>query len=318
MKISRIQLELVAEDTGFRIEIIEKVIKLMEVLQALSNNPFLKDKIALKGGTALNLFYLKYPRLSVDIDLNYIGSPDKEIMTKDRMTIHATLEKLFQQLELQVQKKSIEHAGEKWILRYASVIHGMGNLMIDFNFLLRVPLWPIIHLNSFHLGPYQVNGIPLLDKHEIAGGKLRALFSRHSSRDLFDVHQILFDKQFNVEKMRLAFIVYGAMSRHDWREVNQYDIQFEWKELRNMLIPMLRKAPINRPREWSEKLMTECRDRLSLLLPFTKNEANFLNFFLEEGEITPSLICEDKDLINRIAQQPGLLWKSIHIQQKKN
>jgi len=28
----------------------------------------------LKGGTALNLFLLDLPRLSVDIDLNYIGA----------------------------------------------------------------------------------------------------------------------------------------------------------------------------------------------------------------------------------------------------
>jgi hypothetical protein len=36
--------------------------------------------MVLKGGTALNLFVLDVPRLSVDIDLNYIGAADRETM----------------------------------------------------------------------------------------------------------------------------------------------------------------------------------------------------------------------------------------------
>ncbi|MCG2795115.1 MAG: nucleotidyl transferase AbiEii/AbiGii toxin family protein [Actinomycetia bacterium] len=37
-----------------------------------------EGKLVLKGGTALNLFYLDMPRLSVDIDLNYIGAAGRE------------------------------------------------------------------------------------------------------------------------------------------------------------------------------------------------------------------------------------------------
>ena len=41
-----------------------------------------KDKLVLKGGTAINLFYRELPRLSVDIYLYYIGDT-KEEMEKD-------------------------------------------------------------------------------------------------------------------------------------------------------------------------------------------------------------------------------------------
>lgn len=41
------------------------------------------QKLALKGGTAINLLYMDLPRLSVDIDLDYIGSLDKEEAIKD-------------------------------------------------------------------------------------------------------------------------------------------------------------------------------------------------------------------------------------------
>jgi len=66
----------IAEKTGFRIEMIEKVLLLINLLNTLNSHPFLKGKWVLKGGTALNLFLLNLPRLSVDIDINYIGVLD--------------------------------------------------------------------------------------------------------------------------------------------------------------------------------------------------------------------------------------------------
>ena len=50
--------------TGFGAEPLEKVFRLMALLDALGSHPFLKPRIALKGGTALNLFHFQVPRLS--------------------------------------------------------------------------------------------------------------------------------------------------------------------------------------------------------------------------------------------------------------
>jgi predicted nucleotidyltransferase component of viral defense system len=63
--------------TGFGAEPLEKVFRLMALLDALNSHPFLKTRTALKGGTALNLFHFDVPRLSVDIDLYYIGAADR-------------------------------------------------------------------------------------------------------------------------------------------------------------------------------------------------------------------------------------------------
>jgi hypothetical protein len=40
-------------------------------------HPFLNRRLVLKGGTAINLFYLDLARLSVDIDLNYVGQIER-------------------------------------------------------------------------------------------------------------------------------------------------------------------------------------------------------------------------------------------------
>ena len=74
MKFSSSEILPAAESTGFKAEMVEKVLHLLNLLNALNSHPFLKGKWALKGGTALNMFVLNLPRLSVDIDLNYIGS----------------------------------------------------------------------------------------------------------------------------------------------------------------------------------------------------------------------------------------------------
>ena len=60
----------VHQQTGFDQLYIEKVLRLLGILELFFSNPVLKDKYVLKGGTALNLFYFQLPRLSVDIDLN--------------------------------------------------------------------------------------------------------------------------------------------------------------------------------------------------------------------------------------------------------
>lgn len=73
--------------TGFRPEVTEKVIRLLMVLDRMSAHPILSSRVCLHGGTALNLFVLGVPRLSVDIDLNYIGHPDREQMLADRPSV---------------------------------------------------------------------------------------------------------------------------------------------------------------------------------------------------------------------------------------
>lgn len=92
MKISYETLIAQAEATGFRADMLEKVAHLLGLLGALGGHPFLKGKLALKGGTALNLFVFNVPRLSVDIDLNYVGAEDRETMLAERPRIEQAVQ----------------------------------------------------------------------------------------------------------------------------------------------------------------------------------------------------------------------------------
>ena len=178
-----------AADTGFQKDPFEKVIRLTELLESLRSHPFLKPRIALKGGTALNLFVFDVPRLSVDIDLNYIGAADRETMLEERPKVDQAVQAVCGRLGLQVKRIPPDHAGGKWRLSYTTASGRPGTLELDVNFMLRTPLWPHAVRDSRPLGSFSAAQVPILDLHELAAGKLAALFGRDASRDLFDVHR---------------------------------------------------------------------------------------------------------------------------------
>jgi predicted nucleotidyltransferase component of viral defense system len=57
MRFSRELLVREAQETGFRPEILEKALQLLHLLESFLSHPYLRDRLVLKGGTALNLFF---------------------------------------------------------------------------------------------------------------------------------------------------------------------------------------------------------------------------------------------------------------------
>lgn len=320
MKISLEKLTTQAEATGFRPDVLEKVAHLLGLLDALNSHPFLKGKLALKGGTALNLFVFDVPRLSVDIDLNYVGAEDRENMLAERPKVEQAVMAVFSREGFTVRRMPEEHAGGKWSLRYQSAAGQGGNLEVDLNFMFRVPLWPITISDSYPLGAWRATRIPIIDFHELAAGKLAALLARRQARDLFDSHGILRMENLDQNRLRTAFVVYGAMNRKDWRTVSAKDVNFDTTELMRQLIPTLR-AHTSEARESAEefgtRLSEECRRALSVVLPFSEAEKAFLDLLLDHGEIDSTILTTDTTLQQRIQRQPLLEWKAINVRKHK-
>ena len=189
----------------------------MTLLNAINEHFFLNGKLVLKGGTALNLFIFELPRLSVDIDLN---------------------------------------------------------------FMFRVPLFPIIKMRSRYVGSRQTGDVLVLDVHELAAGKLSALFSRHASRDLFDAHQLLTKHSLNFDHLRLISLIYSGMGSSDWRKVSVKEISFERQELQMQLIPVLNQKFLKAQSnwlDWTKQLVEDCKNALCALFPlldFVRNSSD--------------------------------------------
>ena len=320
MKISPEKLAAEAQATGFRSDILEKVAHLLGLLDTIQSHPFLKGKLVLKGGTALNLFVFDVPRLSADIDLNYIGAENRETMLAERPKIEQAVQAVFAREGFTVKRMPEEHAGGKWLLRYASASGRTGNLEVDINFMFRVPLWPVTTCDSHLVGSWRATGIPMLDHHELAAGKLAALLARTQARDLFDSHLILRMDNLERYRLRIGFVVYGAMNRKDWRTVSIGDLDFDASELARQLIPTLRvntAAVQSKSVEYGARLIEKCRECLSAVLPFTDSEQAFLDVLLDKGVVDSTILTTDATLQHRIQSQPLLEWKALNVRKHR-
>lgn len=304
---------------GFRAEMLEKALRLLQLLSALMEQSFLKDKLVLKGGTALNLFYFGLPRLSIDIDLNYTGAIERAEMLVERKKIETLLAGLFQREGYTIRRSPTEHAGGKLSLRYNSALGQTAQLEVDLNYMLRVPLWPAVYKDSISIDSFQAKAIPTLDIHELMAGKLSALFARHASRDLFDAHYFFkyYNQVIDKERLRLAFIVYGAANRIDWRTISVENIAFTENELKNQLAPVLSHGFIQKTsslNSWASTAISECHEAINnYLLPLKKHELEFLEQINSYGQIRPELLTNDNDLISKIKMHPALLWKAYNV-----
>jgi predicted nucleotidyltransferase component of viral defense system len=309
-------LERQAAATGFQTETLEKAIRLLSLLEALRSHPFLKTRFALKGGTALNLFEFDVPRLSVDIDLNYVGGADREVMLAERPKIEQAFQAVCEREGLTVNRIPGEHAGGKWRLTYSSAAGGSSTLELDVNYLLRTPLWPVQAKDSRRIGTYQATQVPTLDLHEVAGSKLVALLSRTASRDLFDTCELLRRQDLDRTKLRLAFVIYGGASRKDWRTVSLDDVKVDTNELQTQLLPTLPGEELMGKKDvrvWGEQLVSKCRLLLGAVLPLTTDEREFIERLSERGEIVPELLTKDPGMQATIRDHPALRWKALNV-----
>jgi len=313
---TREQLQRAASDTGFPVDSLEKVSMLVRLLNLMAAHPFLGPRVALKGGTALNLFVFELPRLSVDVDVNYIGAADRETMVADRTKLDAALAQVAGRLGLTVKRAPGEHAGGKWRLSYTSALGRPAIIEVDVNYLLRVPLWDAEPQDSKAFLGERAKRFNLLDPHELAAGKLAALLARGASRDLFDARELLVHGAFDRDKLRLAFVVYGGINRVDWRTVSASAVTTTASDVKRLLLPMLRQdirpadADVER---WTSALIDETRALLGAVLPLTEDEARFLERLNGDGVIEPALLTTDSELQRRIEASPGLQWKALNV-----
>ena len=304
----------VHQQTGFDQLYIEKVLRLLGILELFFADPVLKDKYVLKGGTALNLFYFKLPRLSVDIDLNYLGI-DRETMLADRQEHEKVLSELLTGNGYTLKRVPSEHAGGKWRLGYRSFAGITQNIELDLNYMHRIALMPIEKRSSFPLGSFKANDIPILNIHELAAGKLCALIARCKPRDLFDAYHLLNCAELDLTTLRKCFVVYASFNKVDFSEISDLgELKFDTQQFRQELMETLAHGTVNdTPQVYLEKLLNGCKEKLNAILPFTDAEQQFLTAVNKQGEIKPELLSDSPQWCDSVNKHPMLRWKVFNV-----
>jgi predicted nucleotidyltransferase component of viral defense system len=165
---------------------VEQDLIISRALVEIFNHDYLKDKIAFRGGTALNKIILpKALRYSEDIDLNRLeNSPVKPVIDSFRDALD---EMLGQPIKVKTTANSI-----KILYDYPSIDEGTKRLKIEINVRETLPLKPLLKI------PYEVvsdyftgkTTIVAFDREEMIGSKIRALYQRNKGRDLFDLYEL--------------------------------------------------------------------------------------------------------------------------------
>ena len=185
MQLDRLTLGRMAKELGFVRDTLEKVCRLADVLKFMESDELLAEAIALKGGTAINLTIFDLPRLSVDIDLDYCRSIDREKMLADRDIITDKISKYMSANGYTLSPKSKNyHALDSFVYEYVNCGGVKDNIKLEINYMLRCHVLPVAR-RKVKL-PWNEEKLTVLSVAplEIFASKTVALLTRTAPRDL--------------------------------------------------------------------------------------------------------------------------------------
>jgi predicted nucleotidyltransferase component of viral defense system len=166
-----------------------------------------EDCFALKGGTAINLFYRDLPRFSVDIDLLYLPMEDRDASLEN---IRAALARITDSIKksiagAQVQNTTLQQDNSLRIIVSLNDVR----VKIELSPVIRGSLFPAVRMEvrpqvekEFGYAEMLVASHP-----DLYAGKLCAALDRQHPRDLFDVKQ-LYENEGLTEELRKTFLVF--------------------------------------------------------------------------------------------------------------
>lgn len=296
----------VSNETSFIKDNIEKVMHLIDILETLFSSEW-KDKLALKGGTAINLFYRNMPRLSVDIDLDYLGKTKEEPLV-DKEKIRTYLKSvLFQKGYALSDASKYHYALDSYVFQYQNNGGNRDNIKVEINFLDRTHILPISQKKINAFGYSASIDIAVLDMYELYGSKFAALLGRSKPRDVYDVYGAIESNLFiDKELLKKCFIFYNCIGGDADIIDNDFSIidGVNNRDYLRMLKPVLSKAEKFDHISATKKI----KEYLKELLVFTDNERMFVEQF-KNKIYQPELLFLDPNIRSRIFWHPMAQWR---------
>lgn len=302
-----------AEELNVQKQTLERVLRLIDVLDFINSDAGLRDKLVLKGGTAINLTFYNYSRLSVDIDLDYIGSINKEQMISDRDLIEKYLLNYMQQSHMQYRddKTKRTHALDSFVFNYSNMFNATDMIKLEINY-----------MNRIHLFDYEKRQITLplkdcievltLNKFDLFASKANALIYRTTIRDIYDVNNMIINKtinenEFNLFKKSLIFYLLLSSERKENFKILFEECKKRMQAFIGNRTPQYLTATLKLNEQFDINVAVE---NISMLLDkildnITNNEFDFISSFPNDS----IKLFEDNLLNEKIANHPMIKWK---------
>ncbi|MFV8327315.1 nucleotidyl transferase AbiEii/AbiGii toxin family protein [Flavobacterium sp. ZS1P14] len=260
---------------------------------------------ALKGGTAINLFYRALPRLSVDIDLLYIPMDDRETAL---INIRAALSRISKLIVQTLPGSKVQDAHEQSEALRLIVSQGEVRIKVELSPVIRGTVFPEERMEvseeverEFGYVEMQVASLP-----DLYAGKLCAALDRQHPRDLFDV-KFLLENEGLTENLRKTFLVFLISHQRPMSELlapNRKDISEIYKT------EFMQMAQVDIPLEQLEEARENLIEQINSQM--TENEKKFLLSFKNK---TPDWSLMEMDNVQAIANLPSVRWKMINLEQ---
>ena len=257
-----------------------------------------EDAFALKGGTAINLFELDMPRLSVDIDLTFTRITDRETAITE---INAALERISNDMTRHgfPNRLSGSNVSRKIICATQD-----SSIKIEPNFILRGTVFEVRKLSASPrtqalFGQAKIN---VLSRAELYGGKFCAALDRQHPRDLFDVAQF-YKTSTITDEIKSGFLALALGHNRPLHELLNPTLQ-DHEDIFNQQFAGMSDTPFS----YQEHKDTFVRLHEELLGTLTNDDKQHLLDFV-------SLQGQPEDFgIPHLAELPAIIWKRMNLE----
>lgn len=267
--------------------------------------PFIEQEkcFALKGGTAINLFVRNMPRLSVDIDLTYMGEESRNqaltLIAVALLRIKSKVESKIPGSKVKSSKRISQNDEAKIYIERNGV-----TVKVEANPVIRGSLYSTNArtLQTAAVEEFEVElEMTVANLGDLYGGKLAAALDRQHPRDLFDVF-LLMQNEGLTDKIKNGLICYLLSHKRPIHEVINPTLR-DQGELFEREFTGMTSVP------FTYANFEETRSHMIDLIhsKLTDEDKRFLISF-SRGEPIWSLFAEKK-----LASLPAVLWKLENI-----
>ncbi len=298
-------LEYLSRTSGFNVREVEKVLRISDLLEDIANVRFLRERLSLYGGTALNFVYLKdIPRLSVDLDFNYRHVGDKD-WGEIRDEVEDRIKRLLHMRGYGDLRINPSYPLGRIDVSYQNSSGLNDSFLIEIGYIRRYPiLKEDSNVEFMHIGKNESFKINTPVKEELFANKFATCLNRATPRDVYDVYRIA-GEHFERDVFRKCVVIESLTCSK--LPLDEVDVSGRIgpvpldSGLKNLL-----RGEVKEDFQEIKKKAIEFGE--GIIEDLTPEEANLIHEFYGEKRFRPESIDSDGIFHDTLQKNPAIEW----------
>lgn len=285
---------------------LEKVCRISDTLERITQIQFLREHLSLYGGTALNFIHFpEIQRLSVDVDFNYRHQGEEIDWGEIRSEIDENIKQILTSQGYKDTDIKIDASYPlcRFIIEYTNHQNTLDFFKIETGYMKRIPILTNDAYHDFiHIGKKTRFKVKTPQTEEIYANKLITLLDRATPRDLYDVATVS-ETNIDQDKLRKCAIIESFISfKKPITEIdpNQIINKIPYDERIRTVSRLTNKPDIKDIRQKVIRYTNKIMETITI------NENQCIQLFYDKKQFKPELL-ETKTLHPDIQQHPGIL-----------